>query len=154
MLKKLSPYLSWLVMALPALAIVGEPTLMKVVNAHKGIWSQITTITGRDGHSSAPQRGANAIQFMGRLIARLEALAEEFRAEGMGAAPPGLQFDPPYTTLGLGRIYGGTVVNIIARSCTLEWEFRPVPGVDGAAVRARIEDWIKRAIGRAPMVSS
>ena len=131
---------------LPALAIVGEPTSMQVVNAHKGIWSQITTITGRDGHSSAPQRGANAIQFMGRLIGRLEELAEEFRAEGMKSAPPGLDFDPPFTTVGLGRIYGGTAVNIIARSCTLEWEFRPLPGVDGAAVRARIDDWIRREL--------
>jgi acetylornithine deacetylase len=127
---------------LPALAIIGEPTGMKVVNAHKGIWAQRTTITGRDGHSSAPERGANAIAHMAQLIARLEQLAGELRDEGAAAAVPGVDFDPPWTTVNLGIIEGGTALNIIARTCALVWEFRPLPGVDAAAIRARVDDWL------------
>jgi acetylornithine deacetylase len=126
----------------PALAIVGEPTEMKVVHAHKGIWVQNTTITGREGHSSAPQRGANAILYMGRFLAYLESLAQEFRNDGAQHAPPGLDFDPPYTTFGIGAIRGGTIFNIIPRTCRLEWEYRPLPGIDGAAIRARIDAWL------------
>ncbi len=128
---------------LPALAIVGEPTGMKVVNAHKGIWAQRTTITGRDGHSSAPDRGANAILYAAQLIGRLERLAAELRSEGAAATPPGLEFDPPFSTLNVGRITGGTALNIIARSCTLDWEFRPLPGVAASEIRSRIDHWLK-----------
>ena len=131
---------------LPALAIVGEPTEMKVVNAHKGFWSQQTVITGRDGHSGAPQRGANAIVYMGRFIGRLERLAEELREAGDRDAPPGLDFDPPWSTVGIGRISGGTATNIIARTCTLDWEYRPLPGVDAPAIRSRILDWAAREL--------
>jgi acetylornithine deacetylase len=127
----------------PALALIGEPTEMKVVHAHKGVWVQSTTITGRDGHSSAPQRGANAILYMGRFIAYLEALGEELRKRGAHEAPPGLDFDPPWTTLGLGRIRGGTAFNIIARQCTLDWEFRPLPGIDAASILRQIETWLQ-----------
>ncbi len=134
---------------LPALAIVGEPTEMKVVNAHKGIWAQRTTITGRDGHSSAPERGVNAIAHMGRFITYLDGLSAELRADGLHAAPPGLEFDPPWSTVGLGRVEGGTAINIIARHCALDWEFRPLPGVDAAAIRVRVEDWLARELAPA-----
>ena len=129
---------------LPALAIVGEPTGMKVVNAHKGIWVQRTTVTGRDGHSSAPHRGANAIAYMARLLGRLEQLAAELRSE-VGAVP-GAEFDPPWSTVNLGVIEGGTALNIIARRCSLLWEFRPLPGADAPAIRARVDDWIAREL--------
>jgi acetylornithine deacetylase len=127
----------------PALAIIGEPTEMKVVHAHKGVWSQSTTITGRDGHSSAPQRGANAILYMGRFIAYLETLGEELRRRGQAGSPPGLDFDPPWTTVGMGRIHGGTAFNIIARQCTLDWEFRLLPGVDAPALMKQVETWLQ-----------
>jgi acetylornithine deacetylase len=130
---------------LPALAVIGEPTGMKVANAHKGIWVQRTTVTGRDGHSSAPHRGANAIAYMARLIARLEQLAIELRSETT-AAVPGTEFDPPWSTVNLGIIEGGTALNIIARTCTLVWEFRPLPGADAPAIRARIDDWVARKL--------
>ena len=126
----------------PALAIVGEPTSMRVVNAHKGVRAYTTTIVGRDAHSSAPQLGANAILFMGRFIAFLDALAADLKTEGDRAAIPGLEFDPPWTTLGLGLINGGTALNIIARECRLGWEFRPLPGADALAIRARAERFV------------
>jgi acetylornithine deacetylase len=130
----------------PALAIIGEPTEMKVVHAHKGVWAMTTTITGRDGHSSAPQRGANAILYMGRFIAYIERLGERLRERGNAGSPPGLDFDPPWTTVGFGRIRGGTAFNIIARQCALDWEFRPLPGIDMAALRAEVDAWVEREL--------
>jgi acetylornithine deacetylase len=127
----------------PALAIIGEPTEMKVVHAHKGVWSQSTTITGRDGHSSAPQRGVNAILYMGRFIAYLEALGERLRQRGAQGSPPGLDFDPPWTTVGIGRIHGGTAMNIIPRTCTLDWELRVLPGLSPASIRAEVDAWLR-----------
>lgn len=125
----------------PALVIVGEPTTMHVVNAHKGVHVQATTITGRDGHSSAPHKGANAIMMMGRFIGFLHQFAETLRLEGEAGAVPGLDFDPPWTTLNTGIIQGGTAVNIIARECRLTWEFRPLPGVDTGAIMARVDEF-------------
>ena len=130
----------------PALAIIGEPTEMKVVHAHKGVCSQSTTITGRDGHSSAPQRGANAILYMGRFIAYLEELGATLRERGQAGSPPGLEFDPPWTTIGLGRIRGGTAFNIIARSCTIDWEFRALPGIDAGQLRADVDAWLQNEL--------
>ncbi|MBM3536924.1 MAG: acetylornithine deacetylase [Alphaproteobacteria bacterium] len=127
----------------PALAIIGEPTEMKVVHAHKGVRSQRTTITGRDGHSSAPQRGVNAIVYMGRFIAYLERLGERLREHGMRGVPPGLEFDPPWSTVGIGRIHGGTAMNIIPRTCTLDWEVRVLPGIEPASIRAEVDSWLR-----------
>jgi len=127
----------------PALAIIGEPTEMKVVHAHKGVRSQRTTITGRDGHSSAPQRGVNAIVYMGRFIAYLERLGERLREHGMRGVPPGLEFDPPWSTVGIGRIHGGTAMNIIPRTCTLDWEVRVLPGIEPASIRAAADSWLR-----------
>jgi acetylornithine deacetylase len=130
----------------PAVAIIGEPTSMRVVNAHKGVSSQATTIVGRAGHSSAPHKGANAIAHMGRFMAFLDTLAEELRAEGDRSAIPGLDFDPAWTTLNFGAIHGGTAVNIIARDCRLTWEFRPLPGVDAEAIYARAERFLEETL--------
>ncbi|HEX2116287.1 MAG TPA: acetylornithine deacetylase, partial [Alphaproteobacteria bacterium] len=130
----------------PALAIIGEPTSMRVVNAHKGVIAHLTTIVGRDGHSSAPHKGANAIAHMGRFMGFLDRLAEELRAEGESKAIPGLDFDPPWTTVNLGSIHGGTAMNIIARECRLAWEFRPLPGVDAEVIYQRAERFIDETV--------
>lgn len=126
----------------PALAIIGEPTSMRVVNAHKGVSAQATTIVGREAHSSAPQLGVSAIALMGRFMTFLDRLARELEAEGDSRAMPGLDFDPPWTTLNLGMIQGGTALNIIARECRLAWEFRPLPGADVEAILARVEEFV------------
>ncbi len=124
---------------LPAasMCIVGEPTMMRVVVAHKGSWVNRVSIVGREAHSSAPHLGANAIVYMGRFLAFLDALQAELRAQGAAGAVPGAEFDPPWTTLGVGVIHGGTAANIVARECALTWEFRALPGVDGDAINAR-----------------
>ncbi len=122
----------------PRLAIVGEPTEMRVANAHKGISQQTTVVTGRDGHSSRPGSGVNAVAYAAEIIGFLDRLAGEYGARAGTASP----FDPPGTTFNVGVITGGTAVNIIARECAFRWEFRPTPDVDPAEVLARLEDFV------------
>jgi acetylornithine deacetylase len=126
----------------PKLAIIGEPTEMKVVNAHKGISSQTTTVTGRDGHSSRPQAGVNAVAYAAEIIGFLNRLAEEYGSRS--EADP--RFDPPGTTFNVGIISGGTAVNIIARECRFRWEFRPAPGIDPGEILDRLGAFVAAAI--------
>jgi acetylornithine deacetylase len=126
--------------ARPRLAIIGEPSGMRVANAHKGIEFLRTRVTGREAHSSAPERGVNAIAAAAEIIGEIGRIAAECRA----AAPSDSRFDPPYTSFNIGRIAGGTAVNIIARDCAFEWEFRPIPGEDAANLRRRVEDFVER----------
>jgi acetylornithine deacetylase len=119
----------------PAAAIIGEPTSMKLINRHKGFLGYTTTVTGRDGHSSGTHRGVNAVTHAAELIGWLAQLADEIREQG----PFDDNFDPPYTTVNVGSIQGGTALNIIARQCSFEWEFRPIPGFDSPAVRRRFD---------------
>jgi acetylornithine deacetylase len=123
--------------ARPLLAIIGEPSEMRVANAHKGIQFLRTQVRGREGHSSAPERGVNAIAAAAEIIAEIGRIATRCRA-----AAPAIRFDPPYTTFNIGRISGGTAVNIIARDCIVDWEFRAVPGEDEEALRLQLDDFI------------
>jgi acetylornithine deacetylase len=109
---------------MPRLAIIGEPTNMKVVNAHKGIRSFRTTVTGREAHSSQVDRGVNAVMVAAELIMFLSKLSEDMRAKG----DPTGRFDPPFTSVQSSTIEGGTALNILARHCTFQWEFRYLPG--------------------------
>jgi acetylornithine deacetylase len=124
--------------ARPMLAIVGEPTSMQVANAQKGCAFFRTRIMGQDGHSSAPERGVNAISAAAEIIAEIGRL----HAEARGRARPGSGFDPPYTTLSVGTIAGGSAVNIIARDCAFEWDLRTLPDDDAAAIKARVDRFI------------
>lgn len=109
---------------MPRLAIIGEPTDMKVVNAHKGIRSFRTTVTGREAHSSQTDKGVNAVMVAAELIMHIAKLAEDMRRRG----DPTGRFDPPYTTVQSSTIEGGTALNILARHCLFQWEFRYLPG--------------------------
>jgi acetylornithine deacetylase len=122
----------------PRLAIIGEPTTMRVVSAHKGICFNRATVTGVPGHSSQPQRGVNAITAASSLIEFIEreARAAEARARSDG------DFEPPYTTYNVGKISGGAAMNIIAASAELEWEFRNVPWDDADVLRTRVERFV------------
>lgn len=122
----------------PAAVIVGEPTGMQIATAHKGICAMTTTVRGREAHSSRPQDGVNAIGAAAALVSYLYRLCDELAATDRDA-----RFDPPYTTFNVGRIGGGDAINIIARECLLNWEFRPIPGTDPAAIVARVETWVK-----------
>jgi acetylornithine deacetylase len=120
---------------LPAVAIVGEPTRLNVADRHKGIYGFETVVTGRDGHSSGTHRGVNAIAAAAELVACLQRIAADFRDRG----PFDDAFDPPYTTINVGVIEGGTAVNIIPRRCAFRWETRPLPVDDPAAIVARLD---------------
>jgi acetylornithine deacetylase len=109
---------------MPRLAIIGEPTNMKVVNAHKGIRSFRTTVTGREAHSSQVDKGVNAVMVAAELIMFLAKLANDMRAKG----DPTGRFDPPFTSVQSSTIEGGTALNILARECTFQWEYRYLPG--------------------------
>jgi acetylornithine deacetylase len=119
----------------PAVAIIGEPTSMRLANRQKGFYGFTTTVTGRDGHSSGTHRGVNAVTYAAEIIGWLTRLAEEIAERG----PFDTGFDPPYTTLNVGLIRGGTALNIIARECSFDWEFRPTPGFDAASIRHRLD---------------
>lgn len=113
----------------PAAVLVGEPTLGRVVTAHKGVRSFTTVVEGLDGHSSQPHRGANAVVAAARIATAIDTLAARHRA---AAADP--RFDPPYTTFNVATMQGGQAINIVPRHCTLSWEYRPVPADDSEAI--------------------
>jgi len=123
---------------MPAIAIVGEPTSMKIVTGHKGIRGFETTFTGVAGHSSAPHLGANAIAYAAEFITFLKGIAGEQEQQ----ADPQSSFVPPWTTFNFGVIRGGEAKNIIAERCAVAWEFRPLPETDADAIEARVLAYI------------
>jgi acetylornithine deacetylase len=106
----------------PAAAIVGEPTSLHIIVAHKGCYEYTTTITGTEGHGSTPARGVNAVEYGARYVGRLLELRDELTVR----APEDSPFEPPATTISVGRMTGGTARNIVAGACSLEWEMRPI----------------------------
>lgn len=111
---------------LPRACIIGEPTSMKVVNAHKGICAFRTEIVGREAHSSNTEFGESAVLAAVRLIGHLSELGEEFKQRG----DPTGRFDPPYTSFNIGTLNGGSALNIIPNHCAFDWEYRPLPDGD------------------------
>lgn len=103
-------------------AVVGEPTSLRPMRAGKGYCLADVTLRGREGHSAYPALGASAITRAARLINGIERIAEDLKRDTHEA------FDPPHTTLNVGRIAGGTAKNIIAGECRFTLEWRPVPG--------------------------
>lgn len=117
----------------PALAIIGEPTDMKVVGAHKGGVGYATRCIGHEGHSSAPHKGASAVMMAGDFLMALDRVAHELEED----RDP--RFEPPYSTALSNVISGGTAQNILAREVNLSWECRTLPGRDGTKVGARMD---------------
>jgi acetylornithine deacetylase len=111
----------------PRAIIVGEPTSMKVIDAHKRIDAYRTRVTGREAHSSMPESGVNAIAAAAALIGEIERL---------GAAIANRQsdtrFEPPFSTISVGTIKGGTATNIVPRHCEFQWQVRSLPSAPPA----------------------
>lgn len=126
----------------PGAVIIGEPTEMQVVDAHKGINSFVTSVTGHEAHSSLTHHGVNAVMNAGRLIAFLGNLAAE-KADNPEA---GSRFDPPYSTIHVGTVEGGTALNIVSRHCEFKWEIRALPGDDPAETVARLNAFAEREL--------
>ena len=134
--KGVRPMISELGTQLPAprAVFVGEPTSMRVVDAHKSVHAFETVVTGRESHSSKPHLGANAIMAAGELISELTRIDLEMQARADGP-----RFDPPYTNVAVTVIDGGTARNITARECRFTWMFRTVPATDPAEIIDRFE---------------
>ena len=126
----------------PHIVIVGEPTDMAVVNAHKGVYSFKTRVRGLEVHSSATHRGVNAVQHAATLVHFLTELADEMA----GRAEPESGFDPPYTTVHVGTIEGGTAQNIVPLDCAFTWEYRLMPGADPDEIRERFERFSRETV--------
>ncbi len=118
----------------PRMVIVGEPTSMMVVDAHKGPARWHVEVTGRAAHSSMAPLGVNAISVAAQLIGELARMEEE-----LAERPRDLRFDPPYATLQVTRIEGGEASNIVPTHCWFGWEVRALPGVDPAALERRFK---------------
>jgi acetylornithine deacetylase len=117
----------------PRAVIVGEPTSLELADAHKGIRTFFTTVTGFPAHSSKPHLGASAVHAGTRLAAELVRIADEREGE----LDPSGRFDPPYDTVHVGKFHGGIARNILADRCDLSWEVRTLPGSDPDDVPAR-----------------
>lgn len=122
----------------PAVCIIGEPTMMRIIEGHKGCFEYTTEFTGTGGHGSEPDKGVNAIEYAVRYISRLMALGEDLKAR----APRGNRFDPPWTTVQVGRMEGGAARNVIAGRCSVEWEMRPVADADALYVKQALKTYV------------
>lgn len=125
----------------PALALIGEPTEMQVVNAHKGFLGARTEIAGVESHSGLAHQGVSAIMLAGQAIVLLQAIEAELGAEFRDD-----RFVPNRTSISVNRIGGGTAINILAARAWLEWDARIVPGVTGEEILHRFETRLEQQI--------
>jgi len=126
----------------PAGAIIGEPTSMQPVIAHKGKRSYQCCVRGKEAHSALTPQGVNAIEYAARIISYIRHMAERMR----DCEPRDYGFDVPFTTLQTGVISGGTAGNIVPRECVFQFEFRYLPGADPEALEREIKDYAERVI--------
>ena len=113
--------------------VVGEPTNMEVVSAHKAISTWVVTVTGHEAHSSLTHLGLSANMAAVRLMNSLTRLAERLERQ---ASEGGAPFMPPHATLTIGQVNGGTAVNILARQCVFAFDLRCPPGLEPDTVIA------------------
>ena len=124
----------------PRLVIVGEPTSMRVVDAHKGPIRWQVEVIGRAAHSSMAHLGVNAVTYATRLIGELEHMESDLKVSSRND-----RFVPPYATLQVTKIDGGTASNIIPISCRFGFEVRATPGLDGDAIERRLQTFADTA---------
>ncbi|WP_237152205.1 acetylornithine deacetylase [Oryzibacter oryziterrae] len=129
--------------AAPLGAIIGEPSSLTAIRAHKGKAAARLTVTGRPGHSSRPDLGLNAIHAMADVLA-----VAVRTADSLTAGPLDEVFAPPYSSLQVGTIGGGRAVNIIPDSCVIDLEARAIAGVDPASLLAPVRAVAEGLVGR------
>ena len=121
----------------PGVAVIGEPTEMRIIDGHKGCNEYTTHFNGLAGHGSLPDHGVNAVEYAVRYVNHLLGLKDALRAR----APKGSPFDPPWTTVNVGSVVGGVAHNVIAPSATVEWEMRPVQPGDAEFVKDSLRQY-------------
>ena len=124
------------------ICIVGEPTNMKIIDAHKGCYEYTTYFEGLAGHSSQPEKGVSAVEFAAKYVNKLLELKEKLKSRQLKNSI----FDPPYSTLQIGGIFGGIAHNVIADKCHVNWETRPVIKEDGIFLNNEIDKFAKEIL--------
>jgi len=119
---------------MPMAAIVGEPTCLNVADAHKSCVIFTTTVHGFAAHSAKPYLGANAVMAGAELVVELNRIADDMVMRGDASG----RFNPPYTTVEVGVMRGGTACNILPKECIINWEFRGLPDLDPAEIPGRL----------------
>ena len=122
----------------PSLAIIGEPTEMRIIEGHKGCCEYTTVFRGLEGHGSVPDAGVNAVEYAVRYVTRLMELREVLKAR----TPDGSRFEPPWTTLQVGRLAGGVAHNVIPGLASVDWELRPVSEADRHFICEQIDAYV------------
>ncbi|WP_142848404.1 acetylornithine deacetylase [Telmatospirillum sp. J64-1] len=126
----------------PLGCLIGEPTGMKAVTAHKGKSAVRCHVHGKECHSALPQNGVNAVEYAARLIVHAADLGRRQRESGRQDQ----RFMPPYTTLHTGVVTGGTALNIVPRDCSFDLEVRAIPGDDAASFIEQVKDYAETVL--------
>jgi len=119
--------------------VVGEPTGMRVIVAHKGINLFRCRVHGKAAHSSLTPQGCNAIEYAAQLICRIRDLADKLKAQG----PYDQCYDVPFSTMTTNQISGGIAVNTIPELCEFSYEFRNLPGMSSDSIQRQIEEFVR-----------
>jgi acetylornithine deacetylase len=128
--------------ARPKACIVGEPSSMVPVRAHKGKISYRCKLRGFEAHSSLAPKGVNAVEYAALLVARIAAMGRDFARNG----PFDPEFDIPHTTAHTGTIRGGTALNIVPKDCQFDFEFRHLPDSAPEPMFAAVRDYAEREL--------
>ena len=126
----------------PGVAIIGEPTSMRIIEGHKGCYEYSTHFHGLAGHGSSPDKGVNAVEYAARYISRMLELKDELRSR----APADSRYDPPWTTINTGGLHGGVAHNVIASAASLDWEMRPVQKTDADFVKQSLASYCEHTL--------
>ena len=120
------------------ICIVGEPTNMKIIDAHKGAYEYTTFFEGLAGHSSQPHKGVSAVEYAAKYVNKLVELRQKLKDR----VPMNSIFSPPYSTLSIGGIFGGIAHNVIADKCHVKWETRPVVKEDAIFLNSEMDKYV------------
>ena len=123
----------------PGVAIIGEPTEMRIIEGHKGCHEYTTRFHGLPGHGSLPDHGVNAVEYAVRYVHRLLGLKDSLRDR----APATSRFEPPWTTVNVGAFNGGVAHNVIAPTAEVAWEMRPVQPGDAEFVHSQLRAYVE-----------
>ena len=124
------------------ICIVGEPTNMKIIDAHKGAYEYTTYFEGLAGHSSQPHKGVSAVEYAARYVNKLIDLREKLKDR----KPKSSIFTPPYSTLSIGGIFGGIAHNVIADKCHVKWETRPIVKEDAIFLNNELDKYVNEKL--------
>jgi acetylornithine deacetylase len=127
--------------ARPQGCIIGEPTMMKVATAHKGKSAWRCSVHGQAAHSSQPDLGVNAIEVAAELVTFLRQQGREWQNE-----PGDGRYNPPWSTVQVGTIKGGSAVNVVPDHCEFDFEIRSLPDSPHQQLPQVLEDWAQQQL--------